>query len=283
MSPTETTESSRTTADNLLEVEGLTVRFGGLAALDDVHLVVPRGGFVGLIGPNGAGKTTFMDAVSGLIPSTGSVRFAGQEINARPPHARVRLGLGRTFQSLELFEDLTVRENLLVAAERTRWWSPLRDLFRSRAESDAAAAADAALETVELTAFAGQMPTDLSLGQRKLVSVARGLAARPELLLLDEPAAGLDSEESLALGRQLRAVAAAGTTVLLIDHDMGMVREVCDHIEVLDAGRLIASGDPDAIMSDPKVIAAYLGGGGDTSAEVVEELTAAGDTDGAER
>ena len=262
--------------DPLLEVSDLTVRFGGLAAVDGVSLTVNRGDFVGLIGPNGAGKTTFMDAVTGLTPSTGSVRFAGHELSGLPPHRRVQHGLGRTFQSLELFEELTVRENLLVAAERPRWWSPITDLVRARATSGAVEAVDEALAVLGLGDLGGALPPDLSLGQRKLVSVARGLAARPELLLLDEPAAGLDSDESLALGRELEQVVAAGVTVVLIDHDMGMVLGVCDRIEVLEFGRIIASGVPDAIVSDERVIQAYLGsgnGGGEPGELVAEEVT----------
>jgi ABC-type branched-subunit amino acid transport system ATPase component len=245
----------------LLEVRDLRVRFGGLSAVDGVDLDVEAGTFVGVIGPNGAGKTTFIDAVTGLVPSTGSVAFDDREVGDLAPHERVRAGVGRTFQSLELFEDLTVRENLLSAAEPARWWSPLRDLFRPRADRGAAERVDAALELAGLTDQAEALPPDLSLGQRKLVTVARALAGGPRQLLLDEPAAGLDSDESLELGRDLRRLVDGGVTIVLVDHDMGLVLGVCDVVHVLEFGSLIASGTPDEIKTNDRVIHAYLGTG----------------------
>ena len=152
--------------DALFGVQDLTVRFGGVTAVDGVSATVDEGQFVGLIGPNGAGKTTFIDAVTGLVGASGSIRFSGEEISDKVAHQRIRSGLGRTFQSLELFEDLTIRENLLAAAETSRWWSPIVDLFRPRADAGASAVVDEALELVGLTAFADAFPPDLSLGQR---------------------------------------------------------------------------------------------------------------------
>ena len=245
--------------DALFGVQDLTVRFGGVTAVNGVSATVQEGQFVGLIGPNGAGKTTFIDAVTGLVGASGSVRFGGEEIGGKPAHQRIRSGLGRTFQSLELFEDLTVRENLLAAAETSRWWSPVVDLFRPRADPDAREVVDAALELVGLTSLADSFPPDLSLGQRKLVTVARALASQPRMLLLDEPAAGLDSGESQDLGRELLQLRERGITIFLVDHDMDLVLGVCDYIYVLEFGKLIASGTPADIRGDERVIHAYLG------------------------
>ena len=254
----------------LLQVQGLTVRYGGLSAIDDVSMEIEQGSFVGLIGPNGAGKTTFIDAVTGLTPSIGDVVFDGKSIAGQPAYRRAKLGLCRTFQSLELFEELTVRENLLVTAEPARWHSSFTDLLRPRTARDAAVAVDDALALLALTDQADALPDELSLGQRKLVTVARSLAARPKFLLLDEPAAGLDSHESVALGDKLRDVVASGVTILLVDHDMGLVLGVCDKIQVLEFGRLIASGTPSQIRSDERVIAAYLGAEGEPVAPAAE-------------
>jgi ABC-type branched-subunit amino acid transport system ATPase component len=257
----------------LLTIEGLSVRFGGVRALDDVSFDVEAGVFMGLIGPNGAGKTTFMDAVTGLVPSTGNVVLDGHDVNRERSHQRVRRGISRTFQSLELFEDLTVRENLLVAAERSRWWSLARDLVRPRPATVAASAVDDALDLLDLGAIAHQLPPDLSLGQRKLVTVARALAQRPRLLLLDEPAAGLDSQEGLAFGLRMRGLVEAGVTIVIIDHDMALVLRVCDRIQVLDFGRLIASGTPEEIRSSERVIHAYLGADDETEAPDAVSVT----------
>ena len=244
----------------LLQINGLTVAFGGVHAIDGVDLEVEEGSFSGLIGPNGAGKTTMIDAVTGFVPPTkGTVRFAGQDVTGLAPSARAELGLVRTFQSLELFEDLTVADNLAVAAEHRPWWGVLADAVGRSSASDTAADVDWALEQVGLTDAADALPAELSHGRRRLVSVARALAARPRLMLLDEPAAGLDTAETDLLGRHLRALPDAGITILLIDHDMGLVLDVCTHIHVLDFGRIIASGPPGAVRTDPTVVAAYLG------------------------
>jgi ABC-type branched-subunit amino acid transport system ATPase component len=242
----------------LLRTSGLTVRFGGLVAVNDVDLEVRPGELVGLIGPNGAGKTTCIDALTGFVPSTGVVRFLDQDISRLPPQRRARAGLGRTFQSLELFGDLTVEENLLVAAERPRWWAPLADVVapRRRCASDALEWSTGVLGIEDLM---DAMPDDLSLGQRKLVGVARALVGEPRVVLMDEPAAGLDSDESLVLGQAIQRVVAHGTSVLLIDHDMGLVLGICPRIYVLEFGTVIAHGSTDTIRSDPRVREAYLG------------------------
>ena len=244
----------------LLEAEDLTVTFGGLHANDSVNLTIEEGSFVGLIGPNGAGKTTFIDAVSGFVPlSDGSVHFGGDRIDGLKPHERVRLGMSRTFQQLELFEDLSVRDNVRAAAEPSRWWDVLSDLVHPRRAPQATAQIEWALETLGLTDIAAELPSALSHGQRKLVGAARALAAEPRLVLLDEPAAGLDTTESRALGLRLRTLLDHGITVFLIDHDMGLVLNVCDYIYVLDFGTIIAQGSPSEVRSNPAVISAYLG------------------------
>lgn len=243
----------------LLATEGLTVRFGGVVAVDDVSLTVEAGQLVGIIGPNGAGKTTFIDAVSGLVGSSGEVRFEGNRISRWSAHRRALGGMGRTFQSLELFDEFTIEENLLVTAEARRRWSFMSDLLRPRADQQALAAVAAALERVGLTDRAKAYPPELSLGENKLVSIARALSGGARLLLLDEPAAGLNSDDSLELGRTLRELVTGGLTIVLVDHDMGLVLGVCDRIHVLNFGSLIASGTPAEIRADADVIDAYLG------------------------
>ena len=245
-------------AGALLTVSDLTVRHGGLVALQDVSLAVQRNEVAGLIGPNGAGKTTFIDTVSGFTASaSGAVHFEGTPIDALAPHERARRGLARTFQSLELFDDLTVRENLIVAAEPVRRFGLLGDLFRHRPASGDRA--DELLSELGLGAHAHRRPTELSNGQRHLVAIGRALAPGPSLVLLDEPAAGLDEDESDELGAALAGLPASGVGVLLVDHDMSIVLGVCDTVHVLDFGGLIASGPPEQIRSDPQVVSAYLG------------------------
>ena len=245
----------------LLESRGLTVTYGGLNANDSVDLQCEAGKVTGLIGPNGAGKTTFIDAITGFTPpSDGSVAFDGHDLAGLTPDARAHLGLSRTFQSLELFEDLTVRDNLLAAAERPKWWSFIQDIVMpGRGEREYLEQVDWALSILDLHDLAETLPSDLSHGQRKLVGVARALAARPKLVLLDEPAAGLDTAESQLLGSHLRDFLEQDISVFLIDHDMGLVLNVCDYIYVLDFGLIIAEGTPAEIRANPAVIAAYLG------------------------
>ena len=245
----------------LLEARGLTVTYGGLHANEDVDLDVEPGTLVGLIGPNGAGKTTFIDAITGYTHvSRGRVTFDGTDLAGKSPDRRAHLGLSRTFQSLELFEDLTVRENLLAAAERPRWHSFIVDMVRpGMNEKPYYAQVERALDILGITNLSDSFPTDLSQGQRKLVGVARALAADPKLVLLDEPAAGLDTAESQLLAAHLRQFLTEGMSVFLIDHDMGLVLNVCDDIYVLDFGKVIAHGPPSTVRLDPAVITAYLG------------------------
>jgi branched-chain amino acid transport system ATP-binding protein len=243
---------------SVLRTADLSVRFGGVRAVDGVDVVVEEGQLVGLIGPNGAGKTTFVDAITGFVRYTGRAELDGDDLAGLPPHVRARRGLARTWQSTELFDDLTVRENVMVAAERPSFLALAAELVGRTAP--VAESADEALELLDLGAVAEAMPTELSQGQRKLVGVARAIAMRPRLLCLDEPAAGLDTRESEALGQRLRLIANAGTTTLLIDHDMGLVMNICDRIVVLEFGKVIATGPPDEVRGDPRVVTAYLGG-----------------------
>jgi branched-chain amino acid transport system ATP-binding protein len=261
----------------VLNATGVSVSFGGVHAVVDVDLRVEEGQIVGLIGPNGAGKTTFIDAITGFVRSTGRVELDGHDLAGMPPHARAQRGLARTWQSTELFDDLTVWENLSVAAQRPSFLSIAAELVGKRIGESAAA--ERALELLDLGPIAEAMPAELTQGQRKLVGVARAIAMEPRLLCLDEPAAGLDTNESKDLGQRLRQIAKAGTTTLLIDHDMGLVMTICDQITVLEFGNVIAAGSPDEVRRDARVVTAYLGGtttpeagdaiGGRDQAEVV--------------
>jgi branched-chain amino acid transport system ATP-binding protein len=243
----------------VLAATQLSVRFGGVHALSGVDVTVAEGELVGLIGPNGAGKTTLVDAVTGFVDYTGQVELDGRNLAGQRAHARAGLGLSRTWQSSELFDDLNVRENLAVAARRPSLWETAKELVTDSPPADAEAV-DEALELVELGWAADLMPSDLSQGQRKLVGIARAVAMGPRLLCLDEPAAGLDTGESEELGRRLRGLADGGLSTLLIDHDMGLVLGICHRIVVLEFGKVIAAGPPEAVRHDPKVVTAYLGG-----------------------
>ena len=229
----------------LLEVQGLSVHYGGVIAVNDVSFSVTEGQIVGLIGPNGAGKTTFIDALGGFTRYRGHVALGGRPLDDLAPHLRASQGLGRTFQSIDLYEDLSVAENVVVG----------QHLARDKGAEQLAVV----LNSLGLYALRDRNVGELSQGQRQLVSVARALAGEPRLLLLDEPAAGLDSSESEWLAGRLRDVRDTGVTIILIDHDMSLVLGLCDELYVLNFGSLIASGTPDQIRIDPLVVDAYLG------------------------
>ncbi|GAA4825211.1 ABC transporter ATP-binding protein [Streptomyces ziwulingensis] len=232
----------------LLRTDEVSVSFGGRRALDKVSLSVEAGRVTGLIGPNGAGKSTLFDVVSGLRrPRTGRVLLDGHDITGEGPARRARRGLSRTFQHLELFGRLTVRDNLLVAAE----------LGPGRRR--AARSADRTLDRLGLTDLADASADALPTGAARLVEVARALVQEPKVLLLDEPAAGQDAEETGRFAGLLRSLAAEGTAVLLVEHDMSLVMTVCDEVHVLDLGAVVASGPPDRVRRDATVLAAYLG------------------------
>jgi branched-chain amino acid transport system permease protein len=241
----------------VLNVRGLSVAFGGVHALTGVDLQVADGELVGLIGPNGAGKTTFIDAITGFVSHSGDVELAGQDVAGLAPHAIAALGCARTWQGTDLFDDLDVRENLTVAA----------------GDATGAEWVEAVLMRTGLAPVAEAMPAELSEGQRKLVGLARAIVGAPRLLCLDEPAAGMDTRESEALGRRLRELADEGQSTLLIDHDMGLVLGICDRVVVLEFGRVIAAGAPEAVRRDPAVMAAYLGGAAESAAAVADPST----------
>ncbi len=242
-------------SDVALAVEGVTVRFGGNVAVDDVTLTAAAGAITGLIGPNGAGKTTLFNVITGLQPpSAGRVLLEGVDITRLPTYKRARRGLARTFQRLELFGILNAHGNVkLAVAARARID---RDL---RAAVDADAEAFALLERVGLTDLAEVRADALSTGKARLVELARALGTRPKVILLDEPASGLTEEETHQFGTILRELAGEGMAVVLVEHDVSLVFAVCDQIHVLDRGGLLASGDAAAIRSDQRVLDAYLG------------------------
>ncbi len=240
-----------------LVAEGVVVRYGQNVAVDGVSLEVTAGQVVGLIGPNGAGKTSFIDAVTGFAPmAAGRVLLDGTEVTRWSPHRRATAGLRRTFQSLRLFDDLTVSENLVVAAENDRRFGFVRDLVRPRRPT---VAIDRALELTGLRDLADALPRELPAGTRRLVGVARAVVADPSVLLLDEPAAGLDTHETEELGHVLERLAAAGVGLLLVEHDTELVFRVSHHVVAIDFGRTIATGTASEIRLSEALIAAYLG------------------------
>jgi branched-chain amino acid transport system permease protein len=241
--------------DIVLSVRGLSKHFGGLKAVDNVDIDVRRGGVHALIGPNGSGKTTTLNVLSGLYKATsGTVKLDGTDITDMPPHQRAAAGLGRTFQNIRLFRSMTALENVVIGAER-----PGNTLAGRRDDDDLNARAMSALTFVGLGARANELISSFSYGHQRLIEIARALAANPTLLLLDEPAAGLNSTEKLELHALLKRIAAQGLTILIIDHDMTLVSEAAQHITVLNFGKRIADGESLAVLRHPDVVSAYLG------------------------
>ena len=249
-----------------LEVRGMTVRFGGLTALNGVDLVVPNGGVVAVIGPNGSGKSTLFNVITGLVPSdAGSIRFHGEEILGLPPHEILRKGIARTFQNLRLFPNLTVMENALIGQHARLTTGVFRAIFRppgSQAEEVAAriwAMEIFAIFGNRLTPRATQMVSGLSYANRRRIEIARALASRPRILLLDEPTAGMNPAETLELAEQIKSLNGLGLTVLLIEHKLDVVTTLADTVYVLDHGEVIAHGTPAEVRRNEEVLRAYLG------------------------
>jgi branched-chain amino acid transport system permease protein len=239
----------------VLEVSGLSKHFGGLKAVDNVDISVRRGSVHALIGPNGSGKTTTLNMLSGLYKTTaGRIVLDGVDITDMPAHMRTSSGLGRTFQNIRLFRSMTALENVIIGAER-----PGNDLIGTGTHALLTERAMKALTFVGLGTRANELVSSFSYGHQRLIEIARALAGNPTLLLLDEPAAGLNSSEKVELHGLLKRIAAQGLTILIIDHDMTLVREAAQHITVLNFGRRIADGESLSVLQQPDVISAYLG------------------------
>ena len=249
-------------ATPLLELSRVSRRFGGLTAVDQVSAQIHAGELVGLIGPNGAGKTTLFNLISGVTaPGEGQVAFEGKVITGRAPFEVARLGIGRTFQNLRIFPNMTVLDNVSVGAILR---NSLFDAFSTTGKRRAAQIASVSaqmLDKVGLAQYGGQLAANLSYGKRKMLEIARALAGRPKLLILDEPAAGLNNTETAELARFIEQLRAEGMTIVLVQHDMGLVMRVCSRVIVLASGRKIADAQPHEVQRDQTVLDAYLGTG----------------------
>ncbi|TFC83423.1 branched-chain amino acid ABC transporter ATP-binding protein/permease [Cryobacterium sinapicolor] len=259
----------------ILVLEGLTKRYGGVVAVNDVSLTVPAGSILGLIGPNGAGKTTCFNMISGaLIPSEGTVTFLGQVISGRKPHVAAKHGLTRTFQNLQVFTSTDVVGNVYMGRYRKGSAGVLRGMLglQSAEQSAHRAASYEILQSMRLTDAADDSASDLSFGKQRIMEVCRALAAEPALLLLDEPMAGLSGTEREVMAELLRRLRTAGLTIVLVEHDVAQVMSLADHVAVLDDGVLIAHGDPESVRNDPAVVVAYLGTDLDEAEAELNEL-----------
>ena len=247
-----------------LKLTSLSRHFGGLKVLQDVNLEIPQGGIFGLIGPNGAGKTTVFNLITGLLPPTGGrIEFNGQNLAGLQPHEITRLGIGRTFQNIRIFKDMSLLENVMVGLHGQLHYGALgllasSGLFRSE-ERRARERAHELLSWVRLDHKAKDKADNLSYGEQRKLELARALATNPKLLLLDEPVAGMNSTEKDELMGEIRNISERGYTIFMIEHDMRFVMGLCADIAVLNFGRIIARGNPEAIRNDPQVIEAYLG------------------------
>jgi len=249
----------------ILRIQGVGIRFGGLKAVDKLDLYLKQGELVGLIGPNGAGKTTVFNLLTGVYaPTEGEIFFEGQRINGLPPHVLARRGIARTFQNIRLFANLSVFDNVRIAAavhsRYHAWEAMLRFPRFFREEAEMARVAEELLELMGLSRYRGEKARNLPYGLQRRLEIARALALRPKLLLLDEPAAGMNPQESQELMRLIREIRARfSLTILLIEHDMSVVMGISERIYVLDHGVLIAEGRPEEIRTNRRVIEAYLG------------------------
>jgi branched-chain amino acid transport system ATP-binding protein len=251
-----------TAAVPLLEIRGLSRRFQGLIAVDDVSTAVDLHELVGLIGPNGAGKTTLFNMISGFIPpSAGDILFEGRSLLGLKPHRIARLGIGRTFQNLRTMPNMTVFDNVSIGALAAATRSPWRTLRHGTASRRINELTEEALERVHLSDQADELAANLSYGRRKYLEIARALATGPKLLILDEPAAGLNDTETADLAVFLQSLVGDGLTILLVEHDMSLVMSICHRVIVLASGAKIADHPPDAVRRNPQVLESYLGTG----------------------
>jgi branched-chain amino acid transport system ATP-binding protein len=257
-------DSALADGETLLELDDIGISFGGLRAVDGLSFRVRRGEIVGLIGPNGAGKTTVFNMITGIYkPTNGHIRWRGEELTGHSPHRIAQAGIRRTFQTIRLFADMSVLENVIAGEQqqiRQKWWQGLLNTPAQRREEQTLI--DRAMEVLRqlgLADVAQENATSLPYGAQRRVEMARTLVAKPELIILDEPAAGLNEFESAALNDTIRAIRDAGVTVILVEHDMSVVMNVTDNIVVINFGKKIAEGKPEEIRRNPLVIEAYLG------------------------